>query len=313
MSYTDLLTISMPVYERKDYFVNALESALNQTVKCRVIVVDNCSSHDFFKTICKEKGVEYFRNSENIGMARNFARGFELSDSKFVMNLQDDDELSPIYVESFLEAYEKHPNIDIFYPDFVRLTSEGKLPHKHVLPFGYQDNGSKIIEYGIRYKLGFPYMASAIKRTIVKGFHGNIEGSGSYDWMWIYSEADRFSFYGDSRQLYIFREHDMQDTRRNAIRYSFSIPYIYDKILRGKVSDPKLKKIASRNAFDELFHLRAMVGGHVIDEFLEKDGIYSNYLRDKLQENMSIKVIFLCPKGIVFLVHKTLKKLKVLA
>ena len=114
MGFTDLLTISMPVYERRDFFEQALNSALNQTVKCRVIVVDNCSSHDFFKTVCKEKGVEYFRNSENIGMARNFARGFELSESKFVMNLQDDDQLAPDYVESFLKAYEEHPDIDVF-------------------------------------------------------------------------------------------------------------------------------------------------------------------------------------------------------
>ena len=83
MRFTDLLTISMPVYERKDFFRMALESALNQTVKCKVIVVDNCSSHDYFEKVCREKNVPYYRNDYNLGMARNFARVFELADSKF--------------------------------------------------------------------------------------------------------------------------------------------------------------------------------------------------------------------------------------
>ena len=47
--FTGLVTIAMPVYERKDFFREALDSALNQPVKCKVIVVDNCSSHDYFE------------------------------------------------------------------------------------------------------------------------------------------------------------------------------------------------------------------------------------------------------------------------
>lgn len=44
MNFTDLITIAIPCYERKEFFLFALESALNQTIKCKVIVVDNCSS-----------------------------------------------------------------------------------------------------------------------------------------------------------------------------------------------------------------------------------------------------------------------------
>ena len=34
--YTNLLTISMPVFERKEFFIEALNSALNQTIKCNI-------------------------------------------------------------------------------------------------------------------------------------------------------------------------------------------------------------------------------------------------------------------------------------
>ena len=51
----DQLTIAFPVYNRTDYFKQALESVLNQTVKCRVLVVDNNSPHDDFKKIIEKK------------------------------------------------------------------------------------------------------------------------------------------------------------------------------------------------------------------------------------------------------------------
>ena len=117
---TDLLTIAMPVYERKEYFLEALDSAMNQTVKCEIIVVDNCSSHNYFEKICKEKGIRYYRNDENIGMAGNFSKCIKLSETEYVTTLQDDDKLSPIYVESFLQAKKLHPDLDIYFSNFVR-------------------------------------------------------------------------------------------------------------------------------------------------------------------------------------------------
>lgn len=309
MNSTDLLTIAMPVFERKEFFLEALESAINQTVKCKVMVIDNCSSHDYFEQVCKEKGVTYYRNERNIGMAANFSKGFELSDTPFVMNLQDDDQLAPNYVEAFQAAIGEHPDIDIFFTDFIRLTDKGKLPHKHTLPFGYMANGDKIIEYGIKYRLGFPYMASAIKRTKVNGFKCAYEGGGSFDWVWIYSEADHFSFYGDSRILYTFREHAMQDTKRNLLHYRLTIPYIYDKVLKEKVADPQLKREAGKAAFDELVRLKTHANNRVIREFLKKDTIFSNYLKEKLENDKRVSFLFRLPTPGVKFVYKALRKL----
>lgn len=310
MSFTDLLTISMPIYERKEYFLEALESALNQTVKCKVIVVDNCSSHDYFEKICKEKNVTYFRNDTNIGMAANFAKGFELAQTKFVMNLQDDDRLSPEYVESFLNAIKQYPDLDIFFSNFIRIRSNGELPHRHTLPFGYMKSGQKIIDYGIKYKLGYPYIASCIKKTIVHAFHGDYRGSGSYDWVWVYSEADKYSFYGDSRPLYQFREHDMQDTQVNSINYFLTKPYIFGKILTKKGSNSKLRKKAARNAFWEFVRLKSVADKKVLKNIMNEDSIYSNYLKESLGKNSLLKAIYSLPPLIVKVTYKSLRKTK---
>ena len=36
----DILTIAIPVYKRTDYIRSALNSAVNQSVKCRIILID---------------------------------------------------------------------------------------------------------------------------------------------------------------------------------------------------------------------------------------------------------------------------------
>lgn len=306
MKFTDLLTISMPVYERKDFFLEAIESAINQTVKCDIIVFDNCSSHNYFERICKEKGVTYYRNETNIGMAANFARGFEVAKTKFVMNLQDDDILSPNYVESFLDAYQKHPDIDIYFSNFILNTPDGRIPHKHTLPFGYMKDGEKVLEYGIKYKLGFPYMASVIKRSKVNGFSTDFHGS--YDWLWVYSNADNFVFYGDSRELYDYRFHDKQDTRSNAINYRLTIPYIYDEVLKHKAPNLALKKKASRNAFWELVRLRAFASKKTVNDFIKTETIYSTYLVNKLGKNKLLYFTFLLPRNVVNLLFRFSRK-----
>ncbi len=309
-SFTDLLTISMPVYNRKEFFVRALESALNQTVKCKVIVIDNCSPHNYFESVCREKKVQYFRNETNIGIAGNFARGFELSKTKYTLNLQDDDVLSPLYVESFVNAVTLHPDIDVFFSDFVIMTTKGELPHSHILPFGYMEKGEKIIEYGIKYKLGFPYMSSAIKSSKAHTVNEAKGWIGSYDWEWIYLNAGNLTFYGDSRKLYNYRIHGNQITSNDHSSFTLSIPYIYDKVLKENVKDDRLKEIASKNAFWELIRLKSELNRAKLEAIMKGESKYNKYLKEKLEENVILKFIYWFPRAWVCFIFKVLGKLK---
>jgi len=40
VDYTNILTIAIPVFERKYFFNDALNSALNQTVRCIVVFIE---------------------------------------------------------------------------------------------------------------------------------------------------------------------------------------------------------------------------------------------------------------------------------
>jgi len=308
MNYTKLLTIAMPVYERKEYFKEALDSAVNQTVKCKIIVVDNCSSHDYFKETCKERGITYFRNETNIGLFPNWNRCFELSETKYVMILGDDDILSPVYVASFLKALKQYPDLDIYFADFLlnNLTTKETYPHRHTLPFGYMENGSKIIEYGIKYKLGFPMITSSIKRSKFTRFYTGFHASN--DWLWVYSNADKLTFYGDSLKLYKYGVHKAQDSRNSLTNCLLSISYIYEEVLKVKAANAESKIIASKNTFWTLLHLKTIAGKKAIRERINGDTIYGNYLKKKLNEDKLIKTIFAMPTGFVYVIFKSLRK-----
>jgi glycosyltransferase involved in cell wall biosynthesis len=309
MNYTELLTIAMPVYERKEYFPEALDSAVNQTIKCKIIVVDNCSSHDFFKEICGEKGITYYKNETNIGLFPNWNRCFDLAETGFVMILGDDDILSPDYVESFLKALKQYPDLDIYFSDFVlnNLTTKETSPHRHTLPFGYMENGGKIIEYGIKYKLGFPMITSSIKRSIFTRFYTGFHASN--DWLWVYSNADKLTFYGDPKKLYKYGAHESQDSKNHLSNCLLSSSYIYEEVLKEKVDNAESKKKASENSFWALFRLKTIAGKKAIRERVKGDTIYGNYLKKKLNQDRLIKTIFAMPTGLVYLIYKSLRKI----
>ena len=58
----DLITVAIPVYERFDYFINAVNSVLNQTLATEIIVVDNNSSHNKFAEFCSKQNITFFKN-----------------------------------------------------------------------------------------------------------------------------------------------------------------------------------------------------------------------------------------------------------
>ena len=110
MNY-NILTLAIPVFERYDFFEEAINSCLEQTAPVNIIVVDNNSSHTKFGdlvTKLKRTNVKYFRNSSNVGMVENWNRCIELCETEWISILHDDDWLHPQYAEAVLaQIYNK--------------------------------------------------------------------------------------------------------------------------------------------------------------------------------------------------------------
>jgi len=103
MPMTDLLTIALPVYKRTDFVRSALDSAVKQTVPCRILLIDNNSPHYDFKTILESYRnplMTYHRNPETVPQDENFNNCFRFAQTKWVTILHDDDMLHCQFVET---------------------------------------------------------------------------------------------------------------------------------------------------------------------------------------------------------------------
>jgi glycosyltransferase involved in cell wall biosynthesis len=114
----ETITVAIPIYERSEYFDQALSSVLNQTVlPDRIIVVDDASSHTGFRdrvARLKNPLVTYYRNEVNLNLGGNFNQCIKHCTTDFLTILHDDDLLHPQFVEFFYKSLEskKGENID---------------------------------------------------------------------------------------------------------------------------------------------------------------------------------------------------------
>lgn len=241
-SFTDLITICIPVYNRIDYFVESLESAINQTINCKIIVIDNASQSDFFQKESEKRGVEYYRNRINLGMFGNWNKCAELAQTEFFLILGDDDVLFENYVEEFLKKYNLY-NFDIYYTNFCVLYENGLKStwEKHLrfngdLLYG-SFQGMELLKHGAKQGLSLTSIFAAIKTDIIVKNPFYSEYHGSNDWLWYYTKGSQYNFYGNNIVLGYYRKHDYSDTKLNMFKtYHFSFPIIYHLLYKTLIN-----------------------------------------------------------------------------
>lgn len=95
-----VVSILIPVFNRKDYIAECIQSALNQTyTDLEVVVVDNASDDGTWE-ICQQfamadQRVRIFRNESNIGPVRNWIRCAQEAKGSLAKILFSDDCLEP--------------------------------------------------------------------------------------------------------------------------------------------------------------------------------------------------------------------------
>lgn len=104
----NLLTIAIATYNRHDYLKENLDVLLPQckkyTNEVKVVISDNASEDNTGELISGYQSeypglITYNRNKENLGLQGNFSKAVELSHSKYIYLMGDDDILSPNFLE----------------------------------------------------------------------------------------------------------------------------------------------------------------------------------------------------------------------
>src|SRR5438270_364445 len=128
----DQITIAVTVFNRRDYVLQAIESALTQTSAVNVIVVKDCGPDQGLKQFVQDRfgpGIHYHRNPQRRGLFDNWNACVELCKTPWLSILHDDDFLSPRFIAAMLDLAEKAPGRGFYFGQVTVIDPLGnRLP-----------------------------------------------------------------------------------------------------------------------------------------------------------------------------------------
>ena len=161
-------SVLIRTYQNADTVVEAVESALNQTLPPFEIVVYDDGSTDGTDDVLRLYGdrIRYFRR-ENAGAAEAFNRGLEAARGDFVVVLDADDAFEPERIEALSELATARPDLDIVTTD-AAWESEGRVVgrfNSEANPFEVENQRAAILERCF-------IVAPGVRRSAVLGVGG---------------------------------------------------------------------------------------------------------------------------------------------
>lgn len=127
-----LVSVMVPVFNRRRLLPACLESALEQTCgDLEVVIVDNAST-DGTWDVCRgfaqaDARVRIFRNPENLGPVRNWQRCFKEAQGRYGKLLFSDDLMAPGYLEKTLPLM-RDPHVAFTF-SMARIGPEPEAAH----------------------------------------------------------------------------------------------------------------------------------------------------------------------------------------
>lgn len=227
-SKVPFVTLIIPTYKREETLKQTIKSILLQEDfdDYEILIVDNedvfdrvTKTEEIIKSFNSEK-IIYYRNEKNIGMYGNWNRCIELSRSKWICMVHDDDALAKNHLSTMTNIIKKNKNID-----YLACT------HNHIderqlgaVDLNYYSEKVNINKKQIKYKgfrdfnLGFNAMfLGAIfnrdKAIEIGGFVA--DRAWVEDYLFVAKYAYYFNLYKLEVPLYIYRWADNQSLKSN--------------------------------------------------------------------------------------------------
>jgi glycosyltransferase involved in cell wall biosynthesis len=117
-SLSSAVTIAVTVYDRRDYIIQAIQSALDQTIPVKVIVVEDCGPDVELQSFVKAKfgnRIQYLRNPRRRGLFDNWNACLEFCTTPFLSILHDDDFLDPMFIAEMEKLVEHAPDCGFYF------------------------------------------------------------------------------------------------------------------------------------------------------------------------------------------------------
>ncbi|MEM6253960.1 MAG: glycosyltransferase [Cyanobacteria bacterium P01_D01_bin.156] len=114
------ISICIPTYNRAQILPYAVQSVLAQTYKnFELIICDDASPDNTPEVVAQwqDPRIRYIRHPHNIQRSRNMRSGYEAAQGKYFIKFDDDDALTPTFLERTVAVMEAQPNIDFVCTD----------------------------------------------------------------------------------------------------------------------------------------------------------------------------------------------------
>ncbi|MDB0439179.1 glycosyltransferase family 2 protein [Clostridioides difficile] len=107
-----MIDIVIPNYNASCYLKNCIDSVLSQTYNdFRIIVIDNNSEDDSYEWLKEHKNILYKKLDKNYGFSVAVNEGIKLSNSEYVILLNNDTEVKKDWIENLIKTIESNENI----------------------------------------------------------------------------------------------------------------------------------------------------------------------------------------------------------
>lgn len=109
------VSVCIPTYNRSHYLKYSIECVLNQTyTDFELIICDDGSSDNTAEVVdsYSDSRIHYIRHPQNIGRSRNMRSGFEAATGDYFIKFDDDDGLTPEFLEKTVTILDNHAQVD---------------------------------------------------------------------------------------------------------------------------------------------------------------------------------------------------------
>jgi glycosyltransferase involved in cell wall biosynthesis len=120
----------MPVYNGAPFLRETLDAVVAQSFEDWELIISDNASTDAGGDICRsfaasDPRIRYVRNAENIGIARNFNRVFELAGGEYFKLATADDLCGRVLVEKCVNVLDRQPEVVLCYGKTTLIDERG--------------------------------------------------------------------------------------------------------------------------------------------------------------------------------------------
>jgi glycosyltransferase involved in cell wall biosynthesis len=279
------ISVVIPVYNRKQPLLKAIDSILQQTVTPEeIVVIDDCSPFSI-KDYLLEEGylqanpIKVFRNEKNLGPAGSRNRGLAHARGSLIAFLDSDDFWDKHKLEKQLLLLTSKPELDLVYCGSMWVSEDGRIkPSGHEL---FRDNLWEKLVQG----WWTPHVSSTVlmKKTALEklnGFDPNLWHGEDLDfWMRLAQQNMKVDFCPDCLSYFYFDSNERLSKHQDKLKRASAflnkwVNYFYQQ------GDEKTAATFKKNTLTK-FAIESFVDSYRDGDLLVSASMYVRYLWNK--------------------------------